>query len=143
MPFIKVTDDFYVAPQISVDDVSVAKNEGFELFIMNRPDGETSDQPALADVLAALEENGIDFKHIPLSGPPSMDKVDDTALALTSNAGKKTLAFCRSGTRSITLWALANAKLKSRSPDEILSLSTAAGYDLSGLRPALYELSGV
>jgi sulfide:quinone oxidoreductase len=41
------------------------------------------------------------------------------------------LAYCRSGTRSATLWSLAQAG--ARPFDEILSATAAAGYDMSGL----------
>ncbi|MGJ3263298.1 MAG: beta-lactamase hydrolase domain-containing protein [Salinarimonas sp.] len=52
-----------------------------------------------------------------------------------SDAPAPALAFCRSGTRSATLWAFTQAGV--RGPDEILSIAGSAGYDLSGLRPYL------
>ena len=48
-----------------------------------------------------------------------------------SAASGKVLAYCRSGTRSITAWALG-----ADAPREtVLSRSRDAGYDLSGLLP--------
>jgi uncharacterized protein (TIGR01244 family) len=41
------------------------------------------------------------------------------------------LAFCRSGTRSITAWALGQAQ-DGRDPAELARLAAIAGYDLSG-----------
>ena len=51
-----------------------------------------------------------------------------------------TLAFCRSGTRSCNLWALARASL---GDDAATLTATAAdaGYDLRGLRPILDQLA--
>jgi uncharacterized protein (TIGR01244 family) len=43
------------------------------------------------------------------------------------------LAFCRSGTRSITAWALGEADM-GRDRMELVRLASAAGYDLG---PAL------
>jgi sulfide:quinone oxidoreductase len=45
------------------------------------------------------------------------------------------LAYCRTGTRCITLDTLANPD--ELTPDERIERAAAAGYDLSALRPAL------
>jgi sulfide:quinone oxidoreductase len=45
------------------------------------------------------------------------------------------LAYCRSGTRSATLWALSQA---GKAPaDKIVSQAAEAGYDMSPFRAAL------
>ena len=41
------------------------------------------------------------------------------------------LAFCRSGTRSITVWAQGQAKSGERPREELVKLGRDAGYDLS------------
>jgi uncharacterized protein (TIGR01244 family) len=43
------------------------------------------------------------------------------------------LAFCRSGTRSIVTWSLAEATSGHRSRDELIGLGRQAGYDLTGV----------
>ncbi len=43
------------------------------------------------------------------------------------------LAFCRSGTRSITAWTLGQAGARTR--EELLKLAADAGYDLSAALP--------
>jgi uncharacterized protein (TIGR01244 family) len=50
------------------------------------------------------------------------------------------LAYCRSGTRSCNLWALATA-YKGGEPDALVAKGAGAGYDLSGIRPALEQLA--
>ena len=45
------------------------------------------------------------------------------------------LAFCRSGTRSTTLWALAQAG--GGNADAVITAAAQAGYDVSGLRGIL------
>ena len=52
------------------------------------------------------------------------------------------LAYCRSGARSTTLWALAQAGAGLISVDQILSAARAAGYDLDQHRPLLESLAG-
>jgi len=48
----------------------------------------------------------------------------------------KTLAFCRSGTRSTYLWAMA-ARSRGMDGAAIVASAEAAGYDLGPLRPYL------
>ena len=50
------------------------------------------------------------------------------------------LAYCRSGTRSCHLWALAAAQ-GGADADELVAKAANAGYDLSGMRPVLERLS--
>ncbi len=138
----KVTDSFFVAPQISANDVRVAKEGGFDVLAMNRPDGETPDQPPMSDIVSEAESAGMTFYHIPISAPPTADDVKLTVDMLTENSDKKILAFCRSGTRSVTLWAYAKASLGDMSVDDILSCARSAGYDLSPHRPNLEMLAG-
>jgi uncharacterized protein (TIGR01244 family) len=48
--FIRVTDNFYVSPQIGIEDVARAAREGFTLLINNRPDGEAPGQPTHEEI---------------------------------------------------------------------------------------------
>lgn len=48
---------------------------------------------------------------------------------LVENSTGKVFAYCRSGTRSIMLWAFQEVTKRPR--DEVLALADAAGYDLS------------
>ena len=37
---IKVSDNYYVSSQISEEDLDYFKNEGFDLIVCNRPNGD-------------------------------------------------------------------------------------------------------
>lgn len=130
--FRKITDEFYAAPQISVSDIEEAARSGFKVLVMNRPDQETPDQPPLADITAAAEKNGMTFVFIPIAAPPTPADVQATEKMLNDHDGEKILAFCRSGTRSTTLWAYAVVASGKKTPTEALDLAMAGGYDLSG-----------
>ena len=125
--FRRVTDEFWVSPQISVEDVAKAKAEGFTRIINNRPDGESPDQPASAQIEAAARAAGLDYVFAPVSGRPSPEAVGAVRAATHGTSGK-TLAFCRSGTRSIVTWALGQAAEHDR--EELIRLGVDAGYDL-------------
>ena len=139
--FRRVTPDFAViARPVSPGDVQRAVDEGFATIIANRPDGEDASKPKLAEIKAAAEAAGLSFRALPFTGPPPPAVVAETAAALDEAKGP-VLAYCRTGTRSITAWAMAQALAGARRPDEIIALAKEAGYDLAGARGALEALA--
>ena len=137
MKLAQVSDTFAVSPQLEPGDMCGLADAGFSAVICNRPDGEEPNQPDVASMREAAEAAGLAFHHIPVSGgefPP----VSIKAFAkVRSEADGKVLAFCRTGTRSITLDALAN--VENETADERIKRAERAGYDLSGLRERLGE----
>lgn len=140
--FRRLSDQVFVSPQIAVEDLAAAKAAGVTLIINNRPDGESDDQTPGADIEAAARAAGIDYVAIPVDdagfGQP---QVSAMAGALDRvGASGKVLAYCRSGTRSTLLWALAQARA-SRDSEEIAAAAAAAGYDVGPVRPAMDMLA--
>jgi uncharacterized protein (TIGR01244 family) len=138
--FRRVTDDFYVAAQISEADVSSAAAAGFKTIVNNRPDDEEEGQLRAEDARRAAGLAGIDYNMIPFSGPPSAAAIAETE-KLLKNAAKPILAHCRSGTRSTTVWAMASVKSGAMTPEAAVEAAAAAGYDLKGLLPTLKGLA--
>jgi sulfide:quinone oxidoreductase len=139
--FHRVTPNFAVAGQISLDDVARAAADGYRTIIVNRPENEEPGQPALADIQAAAEAAGLGFHAIAFSGlPPPPSAVGQTA-ELLETAEAPVLAYCRTGKRSIMAWAMAQALTGAHRPDEIIALAAKAGYDLDGARGALETLA--
>ena len=136
--FIGVARDFSVAPQISAEDFAAAAARGVRTVINNRPDGEAPDQLTDAQARAAAEAAGLTYRAIPVTMPIAVSAVDAFAAALRDTPGPH-LAYCRSGTRSITLWALAQAK-GGADPDELIRTAAAAGYALGPMRSVLAGL---
>lgn len=125
----QITDTFSVSPQIAEADIETLKDRGFRSLICNRPDGEQEDQPDFTRITDAAQSLGMAIRHIPITGAPvAPEDVAAFAAALTEMP-KPILAYCRSGTRSALLWALAQSgDLAMR---DILTLTHAAGYDLA------------
>jgi uncharacterized protein (TIGR01244 family) len=139
--FKPVTSDFSVAPQIKADDVARAAALGFRTIINNRPEGEAADQAPGADIAAAAAAHGLSYVALPYgSGPPPPGVVSATA-ALLNEAPGPILAYCRTGTRSILAWAMAQALEGALTPDEIIAKAVEAGYDIGGARGALQGLA--
>lgn len=134
--FRKIDDSISVAPQISVDDVQTAADQGFTMIVNNRPDEEEPGQVSGDDIREAARAAGLAYVAIPIShGGFSANQVDAMRDAL-ANAGGPVLAFCRSGTRSTFLWALAKGA-DGVDADALLNKAAGAGYDISSIKPLL------
>ncbi len=133
--FHKVTSNFSVTSQLTPDDFAAVKAAGFRTIICNRPDGEAGpEQPNIETMKATAEALGLVFLALPFAGMPSPEITAQQG-ALIDAAQNPVLAYCRSGTRSITAWALSHAG-QDRA-DEIVQAAANAGYDLSGLKAHL------
>lgn len=109
MELKRINDTITVSGQILPEDVSALKAAGFTTIINNRPDGESPDQPASVEIEAAAKAAGLNYIAIPLGRDGvTPDMVEKTRAALEGSDGP-VFAFCRSGTRSTTLWALSQA----------------------------------
>lgn len=139
--FKPVTGAFSVAPQITAADVAEAAAQGFRTIVNNRPEGESADQTSGAEIAAAAAAHGLSYKALPYGpGLPPPNIVSETA-ALLSEAEGPILAYCRSGTRSVLAWSLAQALEGTLPPDEIIAKAAAAGYDITNARGALEGLA--
>jgi sulfide:quinone oxidoreductase len=140
MVFRPVTPDFSVSEQMSREDFARAAALGFRTVVCNRPDGEQPGQISEAEAREAANAAGLQFHALPFAGPPPPAVVGETA-ELLDVVPSPVLAYCRSGTRSITVWAFAQALAGKMSPPEILSAAAKAGYNLSGASVALEHLA--
>lgn len=134
--FRKLDDSISVAGQITPADVTDAAAQGFTFVINNRPDDEQPGQPAGSTIEAAARAAGMGYCAIPITHAGfSEDQVTAMRDALEA-AGGPVLAFCRSGTRSTLIWALARAKMGDGA-DMLAAKAQAAGYDLAPVRTLL------
>jgi|CXWL01.1.fsa_nt_gi uncharacterized protein (TIGR01244 family) len=134
--FRTVTPQFAVAPQLAPADMAEAAAAGFRLVICNRPDGEAIDQPSDSEMRSAAEAVGLQFQALPFQGRPPPETVAATTQLLKTAEGP-VLAYCRTGTRSIMAWAMAQAQSGARPSEELLALAANVGYDLAGVRGVL------
>ena len=132
-----VSETFAVSPQLEPSDMRMLAELGFGTVICNRPDGEEPSQPTVASMREAAEAAGLAFHHIPVSGGEFPPVAIKSFAKVREKADGRVLAFCRTGTRSITLDALAN--IENETADERIERAERAGYDLSALRDRLGE----
>lgn len=131
MELKRINDRVSVSPQIVAEDVEQIKAAGFVTIVNNRPDGEAPDQPTGAEIEAAAKAAGLGYVFIPMGRDGvSPDMIDRTRAVLEGSDGP-VFCYCRSGTRSATLWALSQAGRLDA--EDIVSAAANAGYDLSHL----------
>ncbi|WP_372675311.1 TIGR01244 family sulfur transferase [Aquicoccus sp.] len=126
-----ITDALSVSPQITPQDVARIRDAGFRAIICNRPDGEGADQPNFEEIETAAKAAGIEAHYLPVtSGLVQDSDAEAFGQALLELPGP-VLAYCRTGTRSATLWSLTEADR--RPVSEILAATKAAGFDMAGV----------
>ena len=127
-----LSPDFSVTPQIEATEVAELAMRGFKSIIGNRPEGEAPDQPSWPSLVAEAEQHGMSVRQIPVV--PGQIGPDDVRLfaAALRDLPTPIAAFCRTGTRSAMLWALANPE--GLSVDERIARAAAQGYDIGPLR---------
>ena len=131
MDIRKITDQVSVAPQLLPEDMAELAKQGYRSVICNRPDGEAADQPNFEEVEKAAKKAGLETRYLPIvSGKVSDEDAEDFGRALIELPGP-VMAYCRTGTRSATLWSLSQASEKE--PSAILAATQAARYDMAGV----------
>ena len=128
-----VTTGFSVAEQLTEDDLVTLKEAGYRTVICNRPDGEAEGQPTAHRLAARAQELGLAWYWIPVAPGNFTEEAQISFSEVLSEAAEPVLAFCRTGTRSITLWALSQAEQVTA--QQLIDQAAAAGYDLVKCAP--------
>ena len=126
----------FVGPQISIADMAEIAKLGVRTIVIARPEGEEHGQPTVSDICAAAGAHGINVHQIPVTpGNITAEDVQAFDVAMGDNP-HPVLAYCRSGARATTLWAL-SATSRGQSVEHIIDTASKAGYDLRALAPRL------
>ena len=140
MDLRQITPDFAVAPQITPEEVAAIAALGYRTLINNRPDDEIEDALDSDAMAVAAAEAGLAYHHLPyFPGQMTPDLVAAFEAVMATVEGP-VLAYCRSGTRSTLLWALAEAS-KGANPTVIAAQAARAGFDIAPVRPLVDMLA--
>jgi len=126
-----LTPNLSISPQILASDLPAIAAAGFKAIICNRPDGESSDQPGFKELEKAAIELGLKAQYLPAETGKVSDADGKEFGMLLSTLPGPILAFCRSGMRSTTMWALSQAGVTPL--PQILEASRKAGFDMQSL----------
>ena len=102
MKIENVTKQLSVSGQVNIEDLKVLADNGVQLIVCNRPDGEVKDQPTYAEIQTHAKELGIETALIAYTSSMSDEQRDEFAELLASD--KKIHAYCRTGNRSKKIW---------------------------------------
>lgn len=130
--FMPLDEQTLIAGQISAADLHEAQRHGVTMVINNRPDNEEDGQPLSAELEAAAEAAGLDYRHIPIARGIGPSQVDEIVSAMTELGDGKMLAFCRSGMRSTLAWAVACREM-GVPRNQIEAKADQAGFSLAAV----------
>ena len=137
MEIKRISPFLSVSPQIYAAHVERLAYLGFKTIINNRPDNETDDQPLVEELSEMAAKYDIEFINIPvIPGELTEQNVKEFGDAMNRVKGP-VLAYCRSGMRSTSLWALYEARRMGS--DAIINFASELGYDLSWQKEFLDE----
>lgn len=126
-----LTPELSVSAQISCADLPALAQAGFRSVLCNRPDGESSDQPTYTELERAAQAQGLQIRYLPAESGKVTDEQGVAFGRLMAELPKPVLAFCRTGMRSTTMWALSQS---GQMPlPQIFETAAKAGFDLKGV----------
>ena len=131
----KVSPRFYISDQITGTDIGVAAAQGIRTIVNNRPDGEEQTQPTSVELEQAAESLGLGYIELPIEPGNITDEHIEKFETLYQEEAAPVLAFCRSGARAVSLWALTEAR--TLDVEAILQTAEDVGHNLESLRERL------
>jgi uncharacterized protein (TIGR01244 family) len=138
--FRRLNENVLVSPQLAPEDIAAAAALGVTTIVNNRPDGEDPSAPQGDEIQSAAAAAGMNYVAIPIGHSGFSEPQMNAMIAALEQAEGPILAYCRSGTRSTLLWALASAK-QGEAPETIARTAAEAGYDVSPVRAMIDMLA--
>ena len=131
MQIVKINDRLGVSAQPSGDDFRTIKAAGYASVINNRPDAEDAQQPGSSAEAEAARLNALQYHHLPVKSDSITEEDVRNFQRLVEQGARPTLAHCKSGTRSLTLWVLGETLDGRMREDEIVEFGRSRGFDLT------------
>ncbi|RPH19876.1 MAG: TIGR01244 family phosphatase [Alteromonadaceae bacterium TMED7] len=128
MKIQQLNKSVYIASKVDISDINKLKAIGIQSVINNRPDNEEDGQPLSGDLSEYAASINIDYYYLPIaSGHYPVTSVDKLT-ELLSTAELPVVIFCRTGRRSINLWAKSQNKLLGA--QHVLSKVQELGFEM-------------
>ena len=131
MPIFQLTESLSVAAQMTTQDIPNLAAQGFTVVVCNRPDDEVPGQATMDEIEAACNAADLIFVRYPVDAMNFPGPDIEGLGALFDDPGQSVLAYCRTGTRCVNLWAT------SQTGDAQVAAAQIAreiGFDLSLVR---------
>ena len=133
MSIHKLEDDIGLAGALTPAELEEARQQGYRALICNRRphESEDHDESALSRRAQAL---GLQWCCIPVATGEYAEADIAAFHRALEELPRPLLMFCRSGRRSVHLWALARIRHDQMDPEAILERVRLAGHDPDDLR---------
>ncbi len=131
----RVAPDFYVADQLEPDDLHQLEALGVRSLVNNRPEGEAPEQPGGAAIEARATALDMRYRAVPVRTRAVTDAELAEFRAALEALPRPVCAYCRSGVRSVSCWAL--TALADLGPVPVLRALERAGFSEQDLAPNL------
>lgn len=128
---IAITAKFSIAGQVTIADFASISAAGFTAVINNRPDGEEPSQPSVDDERGAAAAAGMTYTHIPITRATLSEAAVREFQAALAAAPGPVFAHCKSGTRSLMLYAIGEVLDGRMAVGDVEPFGEQAGIDLS------------
>ena len=126
-----LTPHLSITPQVMVAELEAVAQMGFKAIICNRPDGEGPDQPSFSEMEQAALAHGLQMRYLPAESGKVRDEDGKAFGELLATLPAPVLAYCRTGMRSTTMWALSQSGITPL--PQILEASQKVGFDMKAL----------
>lgn len=118
-----------VSSQLRAEDFPLLASFGVTMVINNRSDGEEPGQLTAAQDATMASRSGMQYRHLPVV-LSNISETDIRAFAgYRATATGPVHAHCRSGLRSVTLWALGEVAAGRLTPEQAQHGVSEAGFD--------------
>ena len=131
MQIVNISGLYNVSPQISLTDVEILLEKGFEKIICNRPDFEVPPNFQSSVIEKSALEIGLSFEYHPLTFENMNTENIEKQMSFIKKSKRPVLAYCTSGTRCAAIWAL--GQIGKMPKNEILKTTLESGFNLEGL----------
>jgi len=128
MDLKKLNDNIYIADQITTDDIDQLALLGIKTIINNRPDQEEKNQPLSKNIEKYACKLGLSYHYLPITpGDFSISNITDFKTLLMIKQSPIAV-FCRTGNRSVTLWAL--SQKEQCGAEYVINQAKLIGYNI-------------
>lgn len=130
-----LSKDVAVAEQVLPEQIADIAQAGIRSIVCNRPDGEGPGQADFAAIECEARRLGLEARYLPALPDQLTDAHGLAFGVLMEQLPTPILAYCRSGKRAASMWALSQAGKQSVAA--LLDSAAQAGHDLAALAPRL------
>ncbi len=129
---VPLSSDVWVGPAPKPGTLQELVSAGFRSIINNQPDTDTGLLMNGSQVEEEAKSCGLGYAFIPVEGRNPLERDVRTFYQALTELPRPIFAYCRTGGRSASLWAMAS--VLENDTDSLISRCHKIGFDISGLR---------